>query len=163
MTDPKKFYGKYRGTVSNNMDPLMLGRVQVTVPAVLGDQTSGWATPCAPYAGNGVGFFAVPDVGANIWVEFEGGDLNHPIWTGGFWGEGDSPVIDPTYMKKTLKTGGVTITIDDTPGAGGLTIETTLGMKLTMDSTGITLTCGSSTVQLTQASVSINDGALEVT
>lgn len=71
-----KYYGKYRGKVENTIDPLMLGRIQVSAPAVLGDGTLSWAMPCTPYAGPGVGFFAIPPVGANVWVEFEA-----VIWT----------------------------------------------------------------------------------
>ena len=82
-----EFYGKYRGKVENNVDPLQQGRVQVTVPAVLGDGRLSWAMPCAPYAGSQVGFFAVPPVGANVWVEFEAGDPDYPIWSGCFWGK----------------------------------------------------------------------------
>lgn len=71
MSECPKFFGKYRGKVENNIDPMQLGRVQVKVPAVLGDGTMSWAMPCVPYAGSGVGFFAIPPNGANIWVEFE--------------------------------------------------------------------------------------------
>lgn len=155
-----RFYGKYRGTVSNNLDPLMQGRVQVKVPSVLGDQDSGWAMPCSPYGGSGVGIFAVPPVGANVWVEFEEGKPDHPILGGTFWGIGEAPAIDPTAMTTTIKTKTVTITIDDK--LGSITIENLVGMKITMDPTGITLTSGSSSLQLTPVSVSINDGALEV-
>jgi uncharacterized protein involved in type VI secretion and phage assembly len=82
------YYGKYRGKVENNIDPMQMGRVQVSVPAVLGESTLGWAMPCSPFAGSGVGFFAVPPTGANVWVEFEGGDPDFPIVAGGFWGTG---------------------------------------------------------------------------
>lgn len=84
----KRYYGKYRGKVENNIDPMQLGRIQVSAPAVLGDGTLSWAMPCTPYAGSGVGFFAIPPVGANVWVEFEGGDPDYPIWAGCFWGTG---------------------------------------------------------------------------
>ena len=63
-----RFYGKYRGTVENNIDPLMLGRLQVSAPAVLGDSTLAWATPCVPYAGSGVGLFLIPPTGAHVWA-----------------------------------------------------------------------------------------------
>ena len=87
-----QFFGKYRGTVVNNIDPLQQGRVQVSVPAVLGDATLGWAMPCvAVRRARASGFFAVPPVGANVWVEFEGGDPDYPIWTGCFWGIGEVP------------------------------------------------------------------------
>ena len=84
-----QFFGKYRGKVENNIDPMMLGRVQVSVPAVLGSGQLSWAMPCAPFAGPGVGLFTVPPVGANVWVEFEAGDPDYPIWSGCFWGVED--------------------------------------------------------------------------
>lgn len=73
MRETRQFLGKHRGKVENNVDPLQLGRVQVSVPAVLGDGRLSWAMPCVPYAGSGVGLFAVAPVGANVWVEFEQG------------------------------------------------------------------------------------------
>jgi hypothetical protein len=88
-------YGKYRGIVLNNIDPLNLGRLQATVPAVLGEVPTGWATPCAPYAGTGAGFFSVPPIGAGVWIEFEGGDVSRPIWSGCYWGAGEVPMAPP--------------------------------------------------------------------
>ena len=46
-------FGKYRGKVTGNIDPLMMGRVQVTAPAALGSATV-WALPCTPFAGPGL-------------------------------------------------------------------------------------------------------------
>jgi uncharacterized protein involved in type VI secretion and phage assembly len=83
-----QFFGKYRGQVANNIDPMLLGRIQVKVPAVLGDGDLSWAMPCVPYAGASVGLFLVPPVGANVWVEFEAGDTDYPISSGCFWGVG---------------------------------------------------------------------------
>ena len=82
-------YGKYRGKVQDNKDPLRLGRIRAFVPAVAPDGLN-WAMPCVPYAGPQEGFLMLPPVGANVWVEFEGGDLNYPIWSGGFWGDTDA-------------------------------------------------------------------------
>jgi len=87
----ERFYGKYRGTVSDVDDPDGLGRIKVEVPEVYDDVVSPWALPCAPYAGPGVGFYAIPPVGAGVWVEFEAGDPARPIWTGGWWGRNDPP------------------------------------------------------------------------
>jgi hypothetical protein len=160
------FHGKYRGTIANNLDPLQQGRVQVSVPAVLGDGRLSWAMPSVPYAGDGVGFFAVPPVGANCWVEFEGGDPAYPILAGCFWGDGQAPG-DGLPTTKVLKTDGVTVTIDDLSGAGGLTIDVAspavpVAMKIACTSSGIELSIGSSKVVLSSTSVSVNDGALEV-
>jgi uncharacterized protein involved in type VI secretion and phage assembly len=158
-----EFFGKYRGIVANNMDPMQQGRIQVSVPSVLGDGQLSWAMPCVPYAGSGVGFFAIPPPGANIWVEFEGGDPDYPIWSGCFWGTGEVPVMPAIPFKKVLKTDTATITLDDTPGAGGITIETLTGMKIVFNVTGIEITnAQGGTVQLTGPQVSVNNGALEV-
>ncbi|HTF06952.1 MAG TPA: phage baseplate assembly protein V [Asanoa sp.] len=160
------FHGKYRGTVANNVDPMQLGRVQVNVPAVLGDGQLSWALPCVPYAGDGVGFFAVPPVGANVWVEFEGGDPAYPILAGCFWGTGQAPGTGlPTT--KVLKTDGVTLTFEDLAGAGGLTIDVaspavSVPMRISCTASGIELSIGSQKVLLSSSSVSVNNGALEV-
>jgi len=87
--------GKYRGVVLANTDPLSLGRIQATVPEVLGEVSTGWATPCAPYAGPGAGLLTVPPVGAGVWIEFEGGDVSRPIWSGCYWGAGEPPMAPP--------------------------------------------------------------------
>ena len=157
------FYGKYRGKVENNVDPMMLGRVQVSVAAVLGDGTLSWALPCAPYGGSGVGFFAVPPVGANIWVEFEGGNPEQPIWSGCFWGAGELPSEALLPQVKVFKTDTATLTLSDLPGSGGITIETKSGKKIKMDMMSIEITDGKWSIKLEAASVTINGGALEVT
>ena len=93
-----EFFGKYRGKIENNIDPMLQGRVQVSVPAVLGDGSLAWAMPCVPYAGSGVGLFMIPPVGTNIWVEFESGNPDYPIWAGCFWGTGEAPA-QPAILK----------------------------------------------------------------
>ncbi|HEX2614561.1 MAG TPA: phage baseplate assembly protein V [Nitrososphaera sp.] len=157
-----RFFGKYRGKVTDNMDPLMQGRIRAKVPAVFGEEETGWALPCSPYAGSGVGFFFVPPVDSNVWIEFEGGDGDYPIWTGGFWGVGETPAIPGLASTKIIKTDTATIKLDDLPGAGGITIETTTGLKIVMNITGIELSNGAASVKLTPASVSVNNGALEI-
>jgi Type VI secretion system/phage-baseplate injector OB domain len=167
----KRFYGKYEGKVEKNFDPEGMGRVQVSVPTVLGDTTDNWAMPCSPFAGPGMGLFTVPPVGAKVWVEFRGGDIKSPILAGCYWGKGEAPAPlanSPTAPQtKVFKTDGITITIDDAPGAGGLTIEVSppvvaTALKLVFDSSGIALSNSAASVKLTTASVSLNDGALEV-
>jgi uncharacterized protein involved in type VI secretion and phage assembly len=81
-----KFFGKHRGLVLNNVDPMQIGRIQVQVPDVLGVGISSWAMPCVPLTGIQAGTYVVPAVGAGVWVEFEAGDPDYPIWSGGFWG-----------------------------------------------------------------------------
>jgi hypothetical protein len=162
-----QFFGKYRGKVENNVDPLMLGRVQVSVPAVLGSGTLSWALPCVPYAGSGVGLFAVPPVGANVWVEFEAGNPDSPILAGCFWGVGEVPAVPALPQVKVWKTDSITLQMSDLPGAGGFTLEVNppavaTPLKIVCDATGIELSNAAAKVKLTPASVSVNDGALEV-
>ncbi len=68
------YFGKYRGTVEDNNDTTGRGRLQVSVPSLLGNNKV-WAMPCVPYAGDQVGFFCLPEQQTGVWVEFEGGDL----------------------------------------------------------------------------------------
>ena len=87
----ERFFGKYRGTVTDNQDERNLGRVRARVPAVLHEVETGWALPCAPYAGDGSGCFTVPPESAAVWIEFEGGDVSRPIWSGCWWGDDQVP------------------------------------------------------------------------
>jgi uncharacterized protein involved in type VI secretion and phage assembly len=164
----RTFYGKYRGVVTDNEDPLMLGRVRARVPDVMGDEESGWAMPCAPFGGDGVGFFALPTVGAGVWIEFECGNPEYPIWSGCWWGsaaEMPPVLLAPPYKKVMFTTaGGHSIVLDDTPGAGGITLETSGGQKIVIGALGIEITNGQgATIKLSGPQVSINNGALEVT
>lgn len=121
-----KFFGKYRGKVTSCQDPQNLGRIQVSVPAVLGQGRLSWAMPCTPYAGKDIGLFAIPPVGSNIWVEFEGGDLDSPIWSGCFWGEGELPenarVSEPEKVQ-VFRTEGITCTLSNLGSNKGVTLE----------------------------------------
>jgi uncharacterized protein involved in type VI secretion and phage assembly len=110
--------GKFRGTVSDNGDPNNQGRIKAKVPAVLQDVESGWALPATPYAGPGVGTWAIPPVGAGVWIEFEGGDVAYPIWSGCWWA-GDQRPTDQNGTKavpslKVLRSEqGLTVALDD--------------------------------------------------
>ena len=111
------FFGKYRGTVSDNSDPTNRGRIKVKVPSVLAD-VEAWAMPCAPYSGDGMGSYHIPENGTGVWVEFEAGDPSYPVWTGCFWGDGqlpnDSSGSGATPPVKILRTkSGMIISIDD--------------------------------------------------
>jgi hypothetical protein len=87
-----RFYGKYRGLVVLNVDPLNQGRLKALVPEVLGLLPSTWALPCAPYAGMLAGLFAVPQIGSGVWIEFEAGDPSRPVWSGCWWGSAQIPL-----------------------------------------------------------------------
>lgn len=166
------FYGKYRGVVTDNQDPSRIGRIRARVPDVYGDLESGWALPAAPFGGNGMGFFAVPAKGAGVWMEFECGDPDYPIWSGCWWGAAsEMPTVlftpsppagtDPKMLIKTK--GGHSILLDDSPGGAGITLETSDGQKIVINSHGIEITNGQgASITLTDKKVSINGNALEV-
>jgi uncharacterized protein involved in type VI secretion and phage assembly len=162
-----RMFGKYRGIVTSNDDDDHRGRLEVQVNAVFGTQKV-WALPCAPFANpNGSGFFAMPDVGANVWVEFEAGNLNFPIWSGCFWPEKSISSSDGVADVKFWKTKNFTIRIDD--NSGELTIEKSDGGKLKVSSSevsseadSVTQTSGGNKTKLSSASFDVLDGALTV-
>ena len=167
MNDNNKFYGKYRGIVTDNQDPLMIGRVRAKVPDVMGELESGWAMPCAPFGGNGTGFFAIPAKNAGVWIEFECGNPDYPIWSGCWWGtQSEMPpvLLTPPYKKMMIVTeGGNQIILDDTPGSAGIVLETSGGQKIKMSATGIEIDNGlGASITLNGPKVAINNDALEV-
>jgi Type VI secretion system/phage-baseplate injector OB domain len=171
----EKFYGKYRGLVIENIDPEQIGRVLVQVPDVLGELPSSWALPCVPAAGIQSGCFIVPPIGSQVWVEFEQGDLDYPIWTGGFWGTvGDvpafataPPAIPPGQNICLQTTGQNMILVSDSapsPVTGGIVLKSTTGAMIVVNDTGIYISAGPglASINLIGPTVDINLGALTV-
>lgn len=163
------FYGKYRGTVENPVDVQGMGRVQVSVPDVFARGTLAWAMPCTQYGGNGRGLFAVPPKGTNVWVEFERGDPDYPIWSGCFWDAGTAPVDAPptAHTKTVLKTDKLLLDVNElTPAPHVFKLEVDTGTeKATIEAgpAGLKLAFSGSTIELTASGVSINGSNLVVT
>jgi uncharacterized protein involved in type VI secretion and phage assembly len=170
------YFGKYAGKLVDNQDPLGKGRLKVEVVDVFGAGTSVWALPCVPYAGAGVGFKALPEPGTNVWIEFEKGNPDYPVWTGFFWGDDEMPSeAGQGGGIKLWKTGAITIQIDD--DAGEIVISVKDGATLTLNadvkgeagSSAITITTADITLDagnkivISASSVAVNDGALSVT
>ncbi len=163
------FLGKYRATVDDNVDPYGLGRIRAIVPAVTGkDEPSTWALPCLPAAGAGMGLFTVPQKGAGVWIEYEGGDLRYPIWVGGYWATAEVPDLVPKEAPLaaafTLQTpNGDGIVISDAPGRGRILIQSATGAKISIADDGITIDNGQGAViTLKGNAVDVNDGALTI-
>jgi hypothetical protein len=174
MSEGRKFYGKYRGTVVNNTDPEMLGRIQAIVPAVSNVVPTSWAMPCVPVAGKQEGIFAVPQIGSGVWIEFEGGDPDKPIWVGGFWGIAAEvpalglipPPIPPgqnIVLQTTLQN---TVLISDaapSPVTGGIILRSATGATLVVNDMGIFIQNGKgASLTMVGPAVDINMGALTV-
>ena len=167
-------YGLYRATVTNNVDPLQIGRVMVEVPEAPDMTPSTWAMPCAPLAGDGMGLFVVPPVGAGVWVQFEAGHVDRPVWMGGWWANaGQIPALalatdervpgDPGIVMQTLLQNAVVL--NDAPGpSGGVMLKSAAGATVIVNDTGIFIDNGQGArLSLVGPVVSVNDGALEVT
>jgi hypothetical protein len=146
----KRHYGKFRGTVVSNTDPYQKGRLLVEVPGIV---ITNWAEPCLPLTDIAMGVFMRPRVGANIWVEFERGDPDKPIWVGGYWGPGETPLlakaanaVPPTNSVLTMETASAGVSVCDVPIAGaplpGAVILRAGGVAATISMTpgGVTIT-----------------------
>jgi uncharacterized protein involved in type VI secretion and phage assembly len=166
-----KYLGKYRATVLNNIDPMQKGRIQCTVPDVLNVLPSTWALPCVPVAGIQTGLFTLPPIGAGVWVEFEQGDPDYPIWVGGYWGDpAEVPAlaltVPPGVFGMTIQTTlQNALVISDLPGpTGGIMLKSTAGATLIVNDTGIYIQNGKgASLTLIGPSVTINETALVVT
>jgi uncharacterized protein involved in type VI secretion and phage assembly len=147
-----KFFGKYRGKVVDNQDPQKLGRVQVSVPAVFGESSGSWAMPCTPYAGPGVGLYLIPPVDANVWVEFEAGDPNFPIWVGCFWSTGEVPQAATEPKMRVLKCDNLTLSIEDE----------NIDVSVTVTSDGVVVETNDGKFALNTTEFKVNDDGLIV-
>jgi|tagenome__1003787_1003787.scaffolds.fasta_scaffold20975781_4 uncharacterized protein involved in type VI secretion and phage assembly len=171
-----RFYGKYRGVVTDVDDPDTVGRLKAKVPEVLAEAESPWAMPSVPFAGQGHGTVLIPEVGDGIWMEFEAGDPSRPIWTGCWWASGELPSPGAAKVRVFVTTPGHKWVVDEDAAeitvthAGGAEVKLTDseislklgGSELTMTSSDITLKSGSGQIQLSASGVSVNQGALEV-
>jgi hypothetical protein len=156
-----RFFGKYRGSVTDNDDPDGLGRIMATVPAVMGEVPVGWALPAFPFAGDGHGQVMLPEVGSAVWIEFEAGNLNYPIWSGGFFLQSQSPP-DPkgVSVRVIVSKNNHQVVLDDESDkvivkhSGGATIE--------MSATEISLTIGASKMVMGLTSITFNEGVVKI-
>jgi uncharacterized protein involved in type VI secretion and phage assembly len=166
----QRYYGKYRGTVINNIDPMQIGRIQAMVPDVSSLIPTSWAMPCLPVGGLQMGMFTVPPISAGVWIEFEQGNPDYPIWTGCFYGTvADVPTLALTApapisaitLQTMLQNG---LIISDVPGpTGGILIKSTTGAMIMVNDTGITITNGKGAIiTMIGNIVDINAGALTV-
>jgi hypothetical protein len=154
------YYGKYRGIVSDVADPENRCRIRATVPAVLGEHPCGWAMPSLPWAGNGHGMVMLPAVGSGVWIEFEAGRLNNPIWSGAWWAKAQRPEPQGEGVRVIVSEQGHRIVLDD--DANELTITHGGGPAITLTATEIVLSCGGCELRIGQKDISLNAGLVKV-
>jgi type VI secretion system (T6SS) baseplate-like injector VgrG len=171
----KKYFGKYRGTVLNNVDPEQRGRLMLNVPDVLGAIPSSWAEPCVPLAGPTgppMGVYLVPPIGAGVWVEFEAGNPDFPIWAGCRWGTtSDIPTLakagnpaDPNIVIQSLLQHTFMISdMPPTPATGGLILKSATGAMIVVNDSGIYIQNGKgASITMVGPTVTLNNGALVI-
>jgi uncharacterized protein involved in type VI secretion and phage assembly len=170
MSEGPRYYGKYRAAVLNNADPQLQGRIQVQLGDRYGPFPSTWAMPAFPFAGIASGLVALPAVGSSVWVEFEAGDPDYPIWSGAFWPDpagfpplalaGATPMTPNIHLQTSL---GTSVTLSDNP-AQEVFIKTLTGAMVMMGTAGITIMNGQgASIAMVGPSVIINNGALTIT
>jgi uncharacterized protein involved in type VI secretion and phage assembly len=169
MSTGPRFFGKYRATVLNNNDPQFQGRIQVQLADRYGLFPSTWAMPAFAFAGKGAAIVALPQMGSSVWVEFEAGDPDYPIWTGAFWPDpgGFPPLgLGPTPLTPNIHvqtSSGTSLTLSDNP-AQQVLLKTATGATVTIGTAGITILNGQgASIAMMGASVIINNGALTIT
>ena len=167
-----RYYGKYRGTVVNNIDPEMRGRIMATVPDVQGLVPTTWAMPCLPVLGLQMGVYATPMIGSGVWIEFEQGDPEYPIWTGCFAGSlvdvpAAAKLVPPLVPALTFQTPALnSVVISDmppTPLTGGIMLRSTTGAMIVVNDSGVYISNGKgATIMMVGPTVTINNGALTI-
>ena len=170
MSETQRYYGKYRGTVLNNIDPMLIGRIQAVVPDVSSLVPTSWAMPCVPVAGIQMGEYTVPLIGSGVWIEFEQGNPDYPIWSGCFWGSAaevpaSARLVPPGVPGITLQTPlQNTIQVSDLPGpTGGIMLKSATGATIIVNDTGIYIQNGKgASIIMTGPAVTVNQGALAI-
>ncbi len=155
------YFGKYRGVVTDPDDREGLGRIKARVPAIYGDeQESPWCLPVAPFAGDSHGFLLLPQKGDGVWIEFEAGNISHPLWTGSWWGKKEMPDAMGVNRYALTTPKGLQILLDD--DASKLQLRHPGGAEITLTDSGILIKFRKAQVELSSAGVSVNQGAMEV-
>ncbi len=187
MSNPepgRRFHGKYRATVLQNVDPEKRARLMLTIPDVFGLIPSPWAEACVPLAGPTgppMGVYMVPPIGAGVWVEFENGDPSYPIWVGCRWGaQSDFPLAalagnpaDPSIVIQSLLQQAIVVSdmppsapppvMPPAPPIGGVILRSTTGASIVVNDAGVFISNGKgATITMVGPTVTVNNGALVV-
>lgn len=133
-----RYYASYRGFVADNQDPEGMQRLRLVIPGIADNPMETWAWGKGQYSGKGYGCQVLPTKGDMVWVTFENGDPNFPIWEHGHFGEGEIPKEKQSaeiFWFKTPK--GFGVEIDDEKEQ--ITLEDIFGNQIIMNEKGISL------------------------
>jgi len=157
------YFGKYRGIVTDVDDPENLCRIRATVPAVLGEHACGWALPAAPFAGDGHGVVMLPKVGSGVWIEFEAGRLDNPIWSGAWWASGERPDPQGAGVRVIVSEKGHKVVLDDDANEVKVVHgDGAIPKVIQITASEIVLSCGACEIKITNENISLNNGLIKV-
>jgi len=158
----RRYYGKFRGIVTDNNDPDKQGRIRAKVAELFGTEQTGWAMPCVHYAPPGHGMLHLRELDSNVWIEFEAGDPSRPIWAGCWWPANKAVPISSPAVKTFETAAGNRITLDDTSGSETVSLQDKNGATVTLNQQGIELKKGGMSLQISDSQVAINGTSLTV-
>jgi Type VI secretion system/phage-baseplate injector OB domain len=153
-----KLFGKYRGRVESNADPESLGRLQISSPDVFGDESPRWALPCLPYSPAGSGFLMLPEVGSPVWIEFEEGDPDRPVWVGCSWETCGAPALDPAAVVVSTA-GGHRVVLGDSNAE--ITVVHAGGATVTLSAAGTITIAAPARIDLTAPTITLEAGMVK--
>ncbi|WP_375738686.1 phage baseplate assembly protein V [Pseudomonas boanensis] len=157
------YYGKYRGIVTDVDDPNNQCRIRATIPAVLGEHACGWALPAAPFAGDGHGMVMLPKVGSGVWIEFEAGQLDNPIWSGAWWASGERPEPQGAGVRVIVSEQGHKVILDDEANEVKIVHgDSSIAKVITLSSNEVVIACGACEIKITNENISLNNGLIKV-
>jgi hypothetical protein len=156
------YFGKYRGIVTSVNDPNNQCRIKARVEGLLNGEETGWALPVAPFAGNGHGMVMLPAVGSGVWIEFEAGQLNAPLWSGAWWAEGQRPDPQGAKVRVIVSEKGHKVILDDEKNELKLVHGSSSGPEITLSDNEIVLTCGACEIKISNDNISLNNGQIKI-
>ena len=166
----KKFFGVTTGRVINQLDPLTLGRVQVQLPFIDAIDMSPWARVVTPMAGQLAGHYFIPNVGDDVLVAFEHGDVNVPYVIGSLWSVmAPPPMPSPMPQIRAIRTltGNQIVLTEAPPSITIQTAPTGPYQTIAMNPTGVqvatptmvSIMVGTTTVVVTPSAVNVQVGS----
>jgi len=176
--DDQRIYGVAPAQVINNIDLLGEARVQLTLPWLPG--INPWARIATPMAGSSRGMYFVPQIGDEVLVAFNQGDIREPYVIGSLWSTTDRPpallTTDPVTKRVIRSPLGQEIVLDDTrlsvklDNASGITVEidatsatvSAPGGSVTIETGGAVTVTALRSLTLQGNTIDINGGRIKI-